>query len=317
MPTFAFPRWTPLTARWTGVLLLGLSTLALGCGGAASDGAAAGDEADRPTMHFVYVNWVEGIAITHLLHELLEDSLDVDVEMSRVNGGGVAFSSVASGQADIFVEAWLPTTHQQPWTEYQGQIEKLGYTYRGTSVGLVVPDYAPMRTVTDLSDYRAELDGTINGIEPGAAINDQTRRVLDDNDIDGFQVVASSGPAMVAALQQAINRRAPIVITGWKPHWMWSRFDLRYLEGARTNDTPVFGAPEDIYTVVRSGFANDYPDRVVRFLRDFEISDAQLNSLMTDFEPESDKDPLVAARDWIRAHPDVIRRWLAEPEAAS
>ena len=75
--------------------------------------------------------------------------------------------------------------------------------------------------------------------------------------------------------------------------------------------------PEDIYTVVRSGFANDYPDRVVRFLRDFEISDAQLNSLMTHFEPESDKDPLVAARDWIRAHPDVIRRWLAEPEAAS
>jgi ABC-type proline/glycine betaine transport system substrate-binding protein len=46
-------------------------------------------------------------------------------------------------------------------------------------------------------------------------------------------------------------------------------------------------------------------------LRDFEISDAQLNSLMTGFEPESDKDPLQAARDWIQAHPDAVRRWLA------
>ena len=309
MSMFRSSCWNQSAARWIAALVIGLSALALGCGGA-SDEAASG-EPTRPTMHFVYVNWVEGIAITHLLHELLEDSLGVDVEMSRVNGGGVAFSSVASGNADIFVEAWLPTTHQQPWAEYQGQLEKLGYTYRGTSVGLIVPDYAPIQAVSDLADYRTELDGTIHGIEPGAAINEQTRSVLDNNGIDGFHVVASSGPAMVAALQQAVSRRESIVITGWKPHWMWSRFNLRYLEGARTDDTPVFGAPEDIYTVVRSGFANDYPDRVVRFLRDFEISDAQLNSLMTGFEPESDKEPLQAARDWIRAHPDAVRRWLA------
>ena len=80
-----------------------------------------------------------------------------------------------------------------------GQLEKLGYTYRGTSVGLVVPDYSPIQHVSDLSDYRTELDGEINGIEPGAAINEQTRRILENNGIDGFQVVASSGPALVAA----------------------------------------------------------------------------------------------------------------------
>ena len=67
----------------------------------------------------MYVNWVEGVAITHMLHEVLEDSLGVDVTMTRVNGGGVAFSSVASGSADIFVEAWLPTTHRDAWAEYR------------------------------------------------------------------------------------------------------------------------------------------------------------------------------------------------------
>lgn len=302
-------------ARWMGVLLIGMGVLMAGCGGEAADG-----ESGTPTMHFVYVNWVEGIAITHMLHEVLEDSLGVDVEMSRVNGGGVAFSSVASGNADIFVEAWLPTTHQEPWANNKGRLQKLGYTYRGTSVGLVVPDYSPLQHVTDLPDYREELDGEINGIEPGAAINGQTERVLENNGIEGFTVVASSGPAMVAALQKAINSRESIVITGWKPHWMWSRFDLRYLDGAKTSDTPVFGEPEDIYTLVRPGFADDYPDRVVRFLKAFEVNDAQLNRLMEGFEPESEKDPFVAAREWIEAHRDVVRGWLeasSKPPVAS
>jgi glycine betaine/proline transport system substrate-binding protein len=261
-------------------------------------------------MHFVYVNWVEGIAITHMLHEVLEDSLGVDVQMTRVNGGGVAFSSVATGSADIFVEAWLPTTHKEAWAEYNDRVHKLGVTYQGTSVGLVVPSYVDISDISELPTYRDALDGTINGIESGAAINGQTRQILENNGITGFNVLASSGPAMVSALQRAINNQEPIVITGWKPHWMWSRFDLKYIPGARTNDTPVFGAPEDIYTVVRDGFEDDYPETVVRFLQAFEVNDPQLNRLMEGFQPDSDQEPLPFARQWIRNHRDVVRGWL-------
>jgi glycine betaine/proline transport system substrate-binding protein len=293
-------------------LLVACALLIAGCGGSSSDAPSA----ERPAMHFVYVNWVEGIAITHLLHEVLEDSLGVDVEMSRVNGGGVAFSSVATGDADIFVEAWLPTTHKGPWNEYQDRLHKLGYTYRGTSVGLVVPDYAPIEHIRDLPEHRAALDGTIHGIEAGAAINDQTRQILENNGIEDFRVVASSEPAMIAALRRAISQEEPFVLTGWKPHWMWGQFDLRYLEGAQTSQTPVFGEPEDIYTIVRTGFEADFPAPVVRFLEQFEIDDAQLNSLMQDFRPESEKDPLEAARDWIRAHPEAVQAWLEAAEAA-
>ncbi len=294
-------------------LLAACALLIAGCGGSSSEAPSA----ERPTMHFVYVNWVEGIAITHLLDALLEDSLGVDVELSRVNGGGVAFSSVASGDADIFVEAWLPTTHQGPWSEYQDRLHKLGYTYRGTSVGLVVPDDAPIAHIRDLPAHRAALDGTIHGIEAGAAINEQTRQILDNNGIGGFRVVASSEPAMIAALRRAISQEELFVFAGWKPHWMWGQFDLRYLEGAQTSQTPVFGEPEDIYTLVRTGFEADFPAPVVRFLEQFEIDDAQLNSLMRDFRPESDKAPAVAARDWIRAHPEAVRTWLAAARTAS
>jgi len=295
--------------HWMALFVLALvlaGGLLAGCGGSASeDGSGASSE-----MHFVYVNWVEGIAITHMLHEVLEDSLDMDVNMTRVNGGGVAFSSVATGSADIFVEAWLPTTHKDAWAKYNDRVHKLGVTYPGTSVGLVVPAYMDVGHISELANYREALDGTINGIESGAAINEQTRQILENNGITGFDVLPSSGPAMVSALQRAISNREPIVITGWKPHWMWSRFDLKYVPGAKTDDTPVFGAPENIYTVVRDGFEEDYPDTAVRFLKAFEITEPQLNRLMEGFQPDSEQEPLPFARQWIRNHRDVVRGWL-------
>ena len=298
-----------IARHWMAPFVLALALAGGGltaCGGSASeDGSGASSE-----MHFVYVNWVEGIAITHMLHEVLEDSLGVNVNMTRVNGGGVAFSSVATGSADIFVEAWLPTTHKDAWAKYNDRVHKLGVTYPGTSVGLVVPAYMDIGHISELANYREALDGTINGIESGAAINEQTRQILENNGITGFEVLPSSGPAMVSALQREINNREPIVITGWKPHWMWSRFDLTYIPGAKTDDTPVFGAPENIYTVVRDGFEAEYPDTVVRFLRAFEITEPQLNRLMEGFQPDSEQEPLPFARQWIRNHRDVVHGWL-------
>jgi glycine betaine/proline transport system substrate-binding protein len=300
---------TRIARCWIGTAALAALTLGMvaGCGGSTSDPDGAGASTE---MHFVYVNWVEGIAITHMLHEVLEDSLGMDVTMTRVNGGGVAFSSVASGSADIFVEAWLPTTHKDAWAEYNDRVHKLGLTYQGTSVGLVVPAYMDISDISELPNFRDELDGTINGIESGAAINGQTRQILENNGITGFDVLPSSGPAMVSALQRAIANQEPIVITGWKPHWMWSRFDLTYIPGAKTNDTPVFGAPENIYTVVRNDFEADYPETVVRFLKAFEVNDPQLNRLMEGFQPDSDQEPLPFARQWIRDHRDVVHAWL-------
>ena len=35
---------------------------------------------------------------------------------------------------------------------------------------------------------------------------------------------------MVAELKKAYNNQKPIIITGWSPHWMFSSFDLKYLE---------------------------------------------------------------------------------------
>jgi glycine betaine/proline transport system substrate-binding protein len=43
-----------------------------------------------------------------------------------------------------------------------------------------------------------------------------------------MELVASSGPAMTAALKGAIDKGEWIVVTGWAPHWKFARYDLKF-----------------------------------------------------------------------------------------
>ncbi|PEN09447.1 ABC transporter substrate-binding protein [Longimonas halophila] len=303
--------WTTLVA----VFLLAGGLLFTGCS-SSSDGDASGE---RESIRLVYVNWVEGIAMAHVMHELLQDSLNVEVEqMSEVTGGGTAFTSVASGGSDVFVEAWLPTTHSASWEQHSGDLQKIGQWYDRTTVGLTVPTYTDLESVEDLAEHREALDGRIHGIESGATVNQQTRDVLAENNIEGFEVLASSGPATWSELQRAIQNEEPIVVTGWQPHWKWGRYDLRYLEGAQTGQSDVFGEPEDIFAVARTDFEEEFPERVVQFFDNVKVNNEQISSLMQPFRPDADTDdPYAAAQDWIQNHPDLVSSWIPENADAS
>jgi glycine betaine/proline transport system substrate-binding protein len=265
-------------------------------------------------MNMVTVNWIEGMAITYMQEQILEDSMDMTVDVREVSGGGIAFKSVADGDRDFFNEAWLPTTHKDPWEATKENAQKLGYTYKGTTVGLTVPAYMDITSVTELPDFREELDGQINGIESGAAVNDQTRQILENNDIDGFSVVASSGPATWQALENAINNEEPIVVTGWYPHWKWGTYDLKYLEGAQTGQTPVFGEKEDIFMIVDNEFIDEFPKEAVCFLKESEVNDEQIESLMGAFRNRGDMSKREASQQWIENNPEYVNQWMNQAE---
>lgn len=288
----------------TAVLTTGLL---VGCGG--------GNDDDSLSM--VTVNWIEGMAMTYVQEHLLEDSLGVDVTVNEVQGGGIAFSSVASGDADVFNEAWLPTTHEEPWEKRKDKLQKLGYTYKGTSVGWAVPTYVEIDSVPDLQQYRDELNGTVNGIEAGSAINKQTRTTLQRYGLaEDFSVASASGPATWQALERAIQETKPIVVVAWYPHWKWTAYDLKYVNGAKTNhNVDIWGRPEDIFTLVGNEFLKQVPKEAACFLKVFEINDDQVMSLMAAFKNRGDQSKPEAARQWIANNPEPVSRWLAQTDA--
>lgn len=291
-------------------------TAVLGTGLAGCGGGSSGDQGVSRDMQMVTVNWIEGMAMTYMQEAILEDSLDMNVEVNEVQGGGIAFSSVAEGDADFFNEAWLPTTHQDPWAKNKENAQKLGYTYKGTSVGIAVPSYVDVNTFPDFSKYREELDGTINGIESGAAINDQIRRTIELYGMsDQFSVTAASGPANWQALESAINNQEPIAVAAWRPHWKWNEYDIKYVDGAKTgHNVEIWGRPEDIFTIVDNEFIDEFPKKVVCFLKEFEANDQQVGSLMNAFRNRGDASKRAAAEQWIKNHPEDVSKWLDQAE---
>ncbi|MEF8796765.1 MAG: glycine betaine ABC transporter substrate-binding protein [Salinivenus sp.] len=302
-------RLTPFRTLVTAVVLALVGVGLAGCGGGSS-----GDEGPSRQMQMVTVNWIEGMAMTYMQEAILEDSLDMEVEVNEVQGGGIAFSSVAQGDADFFNEAWLPTTHQDPWEKNQDNSQKLGYTYKGTSVGIAVPSYVEVDTFPDFADYQSELDGTINGIESGAAINGQIRNTIEMYNMgDQFSVTAASGPANWQALGGAIENNNAIAVAAWKPHWKWNDYDIKYVNGARTGDnTEIWGQPEDIFTIVDNEFIDEFPKEVVCFLKEFEANDQQVGSLMNAFRNRGDMSKREAAQQWIQEHPDDVNQWMQQ-----
>src|SRR5699024_1875159 len=79
-------------------------------------------------------------------------------------------------------------------------------------------------------NYGEEMNYTITGIETGAGVFKASEEAVEEYGLDGWEVQASSSGAMATALGEAVENEEPIIVTGWSPHWKFSKYDLKYLE---------------------------------------------------------------------------------------
>jgi glycine betaine/proline transport system substrate-binding protein len=256
---------------------------------------------DREVLRIGYVSWAEGIAMTYLAKAAIEDRFDYDVELTLADPAPI-FTSLANRELDVFLDAWLPKTHSNHMEEYGDRLIDLGPNYEGARIGLVVPAYVDLETIPDLAANAARFDGAITGIDSGAGIMETTRRAIAAYDLD-MDLLTSSGAAMTASLKDAIQTERPIVVTGWKPHWMFARWQLKFLEDPQG----IYGEAESIRTLTRRGLAKDMPE-VVSFLRAFSLTDQQIGSLMDNMRQTPSKEE--AASAWIREHADLVDSWM-------
>src|SRR5690554_3646437 len=121
---------------------LSLTLFAAGCGSNNDDGAnnnanASGGDNDTNTeennddnsgndataseegesIELVYVLWDTEVASTHVIGKVLEDE-GYDVTLTSIDNAFM-WQSVANGEADRMVAAWLPATHGDLYEEYK------------------------------------------------------------------------------------------------------------------------------------------------------------------------------------------------------
>jgi glycine betaine/proline transport system substrate-binding protein len=219
---------------------------------------------------------------------------------------GIQYASVARGDLDLMLMAWLPLTHKDYWTRVRDRVLDFGSMYSGR-LGWVVPDYVDASELRSIADLRkpelaARLNNTVQGIDPGSGLNQASEQALVDYKLGDMRLVASSSAAMTAVLDKAIREQRWVVVTSWTPHWMFARYKLRFLEDPQL----VFGGVEWIHALGRKDLDRDHPD-LAGFLTRFQIPDRELSDLLL---MANERSVDVAVEDYLDRHPARIRYWI-------
>jgi glycine betaine/proline transport system substrate-binding protein len=285
------------------VLALGLTT-----------GAALADaHAECGTVTFSDVGWTDITATTAATSVVLE-ALGYETE-TLVLSVPVTYTSLASGDVDIFLGNWMPTMEADiaPYRDagtvdtVRANLEGAKYTLATNAAGaaLGIGDFA------DIAAFADELDGDIYGIEPG---NDGNRLIMDMIGADAFglgaaefEVVESSEQGMLAQVARASDRDEPIIFLGWEPHPMNANFELTYLTGGDDWFGPDLGGAT-VYTNTSAGYAEACPN-VGALLANLEFTLAMENEIMGAILNDGE-DPEDAAMAWLSANTDVVMGWL-------
>ncbi|WP_371018302.1 glycine betaine ABC transporter substrate-binding protein [Pseudalkalibacillus sp. JSM 102089] len=248
------------------------------------------------------ISWAENIAVTNMWKVILEDK-GYNVKFNYLNMGST-MTALESGDLDVSLEVWLPVQDANYLEEYQDTVNFSDETwFDEAKVGLVVPTYLEgINSVEDLNEHKELFNSKIVGFDPGAGTMEVTEQLIKDYDLD-FELVPSSEAAMLAEIKKAVNEKEPIVAPLWSPHWVFSKYDLKFLEDPQN----TFGGVEKIHHATRQGFEEDYPE-VSKWFKNWKMNNQQISELI-DYV-ESSEEPADGAEKWVEENQDLIDEWV-------
>lgn len=285
------------------MIVLAMLTAGLfGCAKSGEEPKSAGNSAEsKGKVTLGYVEWASEIASTNVVKNVLED-MGYEVNPMSVDAG-VMWTGIGKGDFDGIVSAWLPGTHADYYAKVKDKVENLGPNLDNAKTGLVVPAYVTINSIDEMNNVKDKFGEKIVGIEPGAGIMNATEQAIVDYNLD-FQLQESSDAAMTVSLQKAYDGKEWIAVTGWTPHWMFAKWDLKYLEDPQES----YGGEEHIATIVRPGLKEDNPE-VYQILDKFYWTPADIGAVMLDIQDGMSPDE--AAQKWIKNNKAIVEEWIS------
>lgn len=106
------------------------------------------EEVNGEEIELSYVEWDTEIGSTNVIKKVLED-LGFEVKITPLDMA-VMWESVATGETDGMVAAWLPVSQGELYEKHKDDVENLGVNLEGVKIGLVVPDYMNIDSIEEL-----------------------------------------------------------------------------------------------------------------------------------------------------------------------
>ncbi len=293
-----------------------LSVLAAAIAGLAAPQAMAADDSCQP-VRFAEVGWTDITATTALTTEVLK-AMGYETRIDTVSVP-IAYSGMKNDDFDVFLGNWMPSmaSISDPYVE-QGDVDRLGANLEGAKYTLAVPQYvydAGVTSVADLDEHADKFNSELHGIEAGNDGNELIQQMIDDDafGLGDWSLIDSSEAGMLAELRARVPDETWMVFLGWEPHPMNTNFDMAYLEGADDYFGPDLGGAT-VYTNTRAGYTDACPN-VGALLNNLSFTLEMENQLMGTIMDDGAA-PDEAARDYLKANPELLDAWLEGVETA-
>lgn len=249
--------------------------------------------------------WSDAEFVTKLAAKLIQDNLDTKVELVQTDVAPL-YQGVSRGDIDAMMMAWLPETHADYFKRVESKVDTLGTIYDGAKLGWVVPKYIPESEISSIEDLKKgevkeKLGGEVQGIDPGAGLTRLSEKAIKDYGL-GYKLKISSEAGMLTTVDRAMRSEKWFVATAWSPHWMFGKYELRYIDDPKGS----LGKAEHIDILARKGFKEDNP-KVAELLSRMNVPIPELEAAMFDAQETSYEK---AVDKYIADHPDRVKEWL-------
>jgi glycine betaine/proline transport system substrate-binding protein len=265
----------------------------------------------RDTIRFGVPPW-PGVEVKTEITAQLLDALGYDSEQLQI-GPPVVYKGMENNDVDVFLGAWTP--QQNPLLDPlldKGAVEIAQTNLDDALISLCVPDFvaeAGVRSFADLNAHAEKFRHHIYNIEVGSPMHTAMEEIISNNvaGLGEWDQTGTTTPIMLTEAMSLIDNDQWVAFACWRPHWMNIRIDMEYLEPVE--GTESFASESLIHTVVRAGFAGQYPD-VYQFLQRMQVT-SEIQSYWINEYGQKNLPAAEVATTWIKDNMDIVSNWFA------
>ena len=322
-----------------------IAALAASCGSSDGGGATADSQGDaasatvaidnsKPTINLVVNPWSASRLDAEVAKNLIEHQLGYPVAITEVNENDAMFTGLADGSLDAVLEIW-PSGVTEAETAFfdAGTVDNIGALGAVGKIGWFVPQsvidahpelptwegYKTAEAAALFATAETGSNGRFLGTDPSYSQFDE--QIITNLDLP-FQVQFSgSEPATVAEVDARVSAGEPILLYWWTPTAAVAKYNLvnvalpAYTDACGASAAAADGGvdcdyPEDVLFKAASAKLGDKAPDVLAFLQKFTITTDDQLEMLPPMEIDG-QDPAKVAADWVAAHPDVWKAWLA------
>ena len=272
--------------------------------GAVACGSSESTKEKRVEINIGQVPYPHEWVPANIIKQLAEEK---GYKVNLVEGDiGFMFLGLAQGDIDIYPDVWLPVLHKTYMEKYKGKFELVGTLIKEIPLGVAVPSYTKFDSIADIKDNADAIGNRIVGVEPSAGMMLTAEKTLEAYDLkDSIELLDGSTPAMLAELDKSIKLKEPIVFLAWRPHTMFTKYDIKILD-----DPKGIWAFDNIEIGANPNLKEKAPD-MYKFLQHFNMSVGETEEMLLRMK-EKNISPEDLASEWITEHREEIDLYFSK-----